>query len=208
MDKSRPYARHGFPTAATSTSAVASTDEVLQYNATTGAFVSVFVSGVSGGPNNLAFGPDANGNANADLYVSTSNGVSRYNGTTGALSGNLYHQWVRRAEQRWSHDVRSQPNLSLRHVQLPTRSSSTTPGPAPTWASRPVPGCRTRLTSSSARTACCTCSAPGTIASSATRRPARTSMITSRPAAAAWSIPIQMAFGPNGDLYVSAGSQH
>jgi glucose/arabinose dehydrogenase len=60
--------------------------EVLQYNATTGAFVSVFVSGVSG-PNNLAFGPDASGDANADLYVSSSSGVSRYNGTTGAYLG-------------------------------------------------------------------------------------------------------------------------
>ena len=62
-------------------------NEVLQFNATTGAFVSVLISGVSGGPNNLAFGPDANGDANADLYVSTSNGVSRYNGTTGAYLG-------------------------------------------------------------------------------------------------------------------------
>ncbi len=62
-------------------------DEVLQFNATTGAFVSVFVSGVTGGPNNLAIGPDANGNANADLYVSSSSGVSRYNGTTGAYLG-------------------------------------------------------------------------------------------------------------------------
>src|SRR5262249_17524741 len=43
------------------------------------------ISGVS--PNNLAFGPDANGNANADLYVSTSSGVSRYDGTTGAYLG-------------------------------------------------------------------------------------------------------------------------
>jgi sugar lactone lactonase YvrE len=60
-------------------------DEVLQFNATTGAFVSVFINGAS--PNNLAFGPDANGNVNADLYVSTSNGVSRYNGTTGAYLG-------------------------------------------------------------------------------------------------------------------------
>ena len=61
-------------------------NEVLQYSATTGAFASVFVSGVSG-PHNLAFGPDANGHANADLYVSSSSGVSRYNGTTGAYLG-------------------------------------------------------------------------------------------------------------------------
>ncbi len=60
-------------------------NEVLQYNATTGAFVSVFINGVS--PNNLAVGPDANGDPNADLYVSTSNGVSRYDGTTGAYLG-------------------------------------------------------------------------------------------------------------------------
>jgi hypothetical protein len=61
--------------------------DVLQFNATTGAYVGVFVSGVSGGPKNLAIGPDANGNANADLYVSTSNGVTRYDGTTGASLG-------------------------------------------------------------------------------------------------------------------------
>jgi sugar lactone lactonase YvrE len=61
-------------------------NEVLQYNAATGAFVSVFVSGVSG-LNDLAFGPDASGDANADLYVSSSSGVSRYNGTTGAYLG-------------------------------------------------------------------------------------------------------------------------
>jgi hypothetical protein len=61
-------------------------NEVLQYNAATGAFVSVFVSGVSG-PADLAFGPDASGDANADLYVSSSSGVSRYNGTTGASLG-------------------------------------------------------------------------------------------------------------------------
>jgi glucose/arabinose dehydrogenase len=61
-------------------------NEVLQYNASTGAFVSVFVSGVSG-PHDLAFGPDASGDANANLYVSSSSGVSRYNGTTGAYLG-------------------------------------------------------------------------------------------------------------------------
>jgi sugar lactone lactonase YvrE len=66
---------------------VASTtnQEVLQFNATTGAFVSVFISGVNA--HNMAVGPDANGNANADLYLSTSNGVSRYDGTTGAYLG-------------------------------------------------------------------------------------------------------------------------
>jgi hypothetical protein len=60
-------------------------NEVLQYNGTTGAFVGVFISGVT--PNSLAIGPDANGDLNVDLYVSTPSGVSRYNATTGALLG-------------------------------------------------------------------------------------------------------------------------
>jgi len=64
-------------------------NEVYQYNATTGAFVGVFINGVSGGPINLASGPGANGNPNADLYVSTSNGVSRYDGVTGAYLGSI-----------------------------------------------------------------------------------------------------------------------
>ncbi len=63
-------------------------NEVLQYNRITGAFVSVFISSVT--PNSLAIGPDANGDSNdsnADLYVSTSSGVSRYNAATGAYLG-------------------------------------------------------------------------------------------------------------------------
>jgi len=62
-----------------------SNSEVLQYNGSTGAFVSVFISGAT--PSSLAIGPDANGDLNADLYVSSSSGVSRYNATTGALLG-------------------------------------------------------------------------------------------------------------------------
>ena len=62
------------------------TNEVLQYDATTGAFVDVFVTAGSGGisgPYGLAFGPDGN------LYVSgrNSNDVVRYDGTTGAPAG-------------------------------------------------------------------------------------------------------------------------
>lgn len=60
-------------------------NEVLQYNGTTGAFVSVFISGVTA--TGLAIGPDATGDLSADLYVSTSSGVSRYNATTGSLLG-------------------------------------------------------------------------------------------------------------------------
>ena len=56
--------------------------------------------------------------------------------------------------------------------------------------------------SSSARTDCCTCSRAGPIASCASRRTAPTSMITSRPAAAACPVSQCMTFGPNGDLYV------
>ncbi len=61
-----------------------STNEVLRYNATTGAFVGAFVSAGSGGlngPQDLVFGPNGN------LFVSSifSNEVIEYNGTTGAF---------------------------------------------------------------------------------------------------------------------------
>jgi streptogramin lyase len=62
------------------------TNQVLRYNGTTGAFLSVFVTAGSGGldqPTNMVFGPDGN------LYVSSFNSdvVLRYNGTTGAFLG-------------------------------------------------------------------------------------------------------------------------
>jgi hypothetical protein len=62
------------------------TNQVLQYNGTTGAYLGVFVAAGSGGisgPYGMTFGPDGN------LYVSgrNSNNVVRYNGTTGALIG-------------------------------------------------------------------------------------------------------------------------
>ena len=61
-----------------------STDEVLAFNGTSGAFISAFVSAGSGGldrPDDLAFGPDGN------LYVTSTNTgqVLRYNGTTGSF---------------------------------------------------------------------------------------------------------------------------
>jgi DNA-binding beta-propeller fold protein YncE len=60
-------------------------NEVLQFNASTGALVSVFVPAGSGGlssPDGMTFGPDGN------LYVtSANNSVLRYNGTTGAFLG-------------------------------------------------------------------------------------------------------------------------
>jgi DNA-binding beta-propeller fold protein YncE len=63
-----------------------STQDVLRYNQTTGAFVSTFVPSGSGGlsfPLGGTFGPDGN------LYVSSSDNerVIRYNGTTGSLIG-------------------------------------------------------------------------------------------------------------------------
>ncbi|MFN8422407.1 MAG: hypothetical protein U0470_03130 [Anaerolineae bacterium] len=65
-----------------------STNEVLRYNATTGAFVGVFVTAGSGGlngPQDLVFGPNGN------LFVSSifSNEVIEYNGTTGAFIDEL-----------------------------------------------------------------------------------------------------------------------
>jgi hypothetical protein len=60
------------------------TDQVLRYNAPTGAFIDAFVSAGSGGlvrPTGLTFGPDGN------LYVGSdgTEQVLRYAGTTGAF---------------------------------------------------------------------------------------------------------------------------
>ncbi len=90
-------------------------NEVLQYNASTGAFVGVFISGVN--PTNLAFGPDANGNANTDLYVSTSSGISRYDGTTGAYLGTYITNGSGGLSGAELHDVRFHPDVPLRHVR-------------------------------------------------------------------------------------------
>jgi hypothetical protein len=61
----------------------AHTNQVLEYNGTTGAFDTAFVSVGSGGlvgPNGLVFGP------NGDLFVSGGNSqVLEYNGTTGTF---------------------------------------------------------------------------------------------------------------------------
>ena len=60
----------------------ASTNEVLRYDGTTGAFIDVFASGGGLiGPVGLVFGPDGH------LYVSSSNNhqVLRYNGAMGAF---------------------------------------------------------------------------------------------------------------------------
>lgn len=55
------------------------TNQVLRYNAETGAFIEVFVSEGLNGPNYLIFGPDG------DLYISNhgADSVGRYDGQTG-----------------------------------------------------------------------------------------------------------------------------
>jgi sugar lactone lactonase YvrE len=61
-------------------------DRVVRFNATTGAYVDVFISGGTlDGPSGLAFGPTG------DLYVAGrfSNNVLRYNATTGATVGSF-----------------------------------------------------------------------------------------------------------------------
>ena len=59
----------------------------MEYNGTTGAFISDFASGNGlNSPDGLAFGPDGN------LYVDDTGGcecIKRYDGTTGAFLGNL-----------------------------------------------------------------------------------------------------------------------
>ena len=67
-------------------------DDVLRFNAATGAFDRVFVTAGSGGldgPHGLAFGPDANGDGLPELYVSGRNSfnVVRYDGATGQPLG-------------------------------------------------------------------------------------------------------------------------
>ena len=53
-------------------------DVIVQYNPTTGAFISTFASGLgAGGP--LVLGPDGN------LYLGCGSVVKKLNGTTGAL---------------------------------------------------------------------------------------------------------------------------
>ena len=67
-------------------------DDVLRFNATTGAFDKIFVTAGSGGidgPHGLTFGPDANGDGIPELYVSGRNSfnVVRYDGATGQPLG-------------------------------------------------------------------------------------------------------------------------
>src|SRR5207248_1314987 len=61
-------------------------------NATTGAFVDVFVAPGSGGlvnPNGMTFGPDANGDQIPELYVTSegNSSVVRFDGATGQPLG-------------------------------------------------------------------------------------------------------------------------
>jgi DNA-binding beta-propeller fold protein YncE len=67
-------------------------NDVLRFNATTGAFDRVFVTAGSGGisgPHGLTFGPDVNGDGIPELYVSGRNSfnVVRYDGATGQPLG-------------------------------------------------------------------------------------------------------------------------
>ena len=67
-------------------------DDVLRFNAGSGAFDRTFVTAGSGGidgPHGLTFGPDANGDGVPELYVSGRNSfnVVRYDGVTGAPLG-------------------------------------------------------------------------------------------------------------------------
>ena len=89
------------------------TNQVLQYNATTGAYLGVFVTAGSGGisgPYGMTFGPDGN------LYVSgrNSNNVVEYNGTTGALIGTFVAAGSGGLNLPEGIDVRSQRGLPVR----------------------------------------------------------------------------------------------
>jgi sugar lactone lactonase YvrE len=68
------------------------TDEVFRFDATTGAFVDVFVTAGSGGidgPHGMTFGPDVNADNVPELYVSGRNSfnIVRYDGATGLPLG-------------------------------------------------------------------------------------------------------------------------
>ncbi len=68
------------------------TDEVLRYDALSGAFVDVFVEANSGGinhPDGIVFGPDVNADKVPELYVSCSesDNVARFDGATGQPIG-------------------------------------------------------------------------------------------------------------------------
>lgn len=66
------------------------TPDILQYNGSTGSFMSVFVSSGSGGlsnPTALTFAPDGNLYVTDDGSTQAARTVRRYNGTTGASIG-------------------------------------------------------------------------------------------------------------------------
>ena len=70
--------------------ASANTDSILRYNGTTGVFVNAFIPAGLGGlnePHYFVVGPDANGDGDDELYVTSfaSDSVLRYNARTGAF---------------------------------------------------------------------------------------------------------------------------
>jgi hypothetical protein len=94
-------------------------DDVLRFNATTGEFDRVFVSAGNGGidgPHGLTFGPDANGDGVAELYVSGRNSfnVVRYDGVTGEPLGAYVTSGL--GELRWPEGLAFNPSGSHLYV--------------------------------------------------------------------------------------------
>jgi sugar lactone lactonase YvrE len=158
-------------------------NDVVRYDATTGAFVDVFVPPGSGGlgvPIGLTFGQDGN------LYVTSSgNAVLRYDGTTGAPLGAFVTAGsgglsgaasvVFDPSGAYLYAASSGSNQVLKY----NGSTGAYVGVAASA------GLSSPYDVAFGPDGCSTSSAPGTTASSATRKAAPTSMTTSRAAAAA-----------------------
>ena len=137
------------------------TDEVLRFDAATGAFDRAFVtagSGGLGGTHGMAFGPDANGDGVPELYVSgrDSHNVVRYDGVTGLPLGS--YVTTGSGGLSWPEGLTFDPSGSTLYVSSPgtneiLKYNAQTGAYIGVAASTDF---KARSTSNSARTALCT----------------------------------------------------